>query len=66
MPSPAVVEVLEAEGMPPTRGSTNEAVPQPSVVSKRSKHTRVTYEISTLHCDTIKNDFWLEHPKILT
>ncbi|KAF8529895.1 tRNAHis guanylyltransferase [Gautieria morchelliformis] len=68
MPSPVIVEVLEAEGMPPTAGSTDEAVPQSSlsVVSKHSKKTRVTYEISTLHCDIIKDDFWSEHPKILT
>jgi hypothetical protein len=60
-------EIQKAEVTTAADASANEPVPPPtqSMANKYPK-TKVVHEVSVLHCDIIKNGFWLEHPNILT
>ncbi|KIJ52478.1 hypothetical protein M422DRAFT_243262 [Sphaerobolus stellatus SS14] len=35
------------------------------VAKKRQKKPKVVYEVTVLHCDIIRDEFWKEHPDIL-
>ncbi|KAF8577581.1 tRNAHis guanylyltransferase [Ramaria rubella] len=56
-------ETLHIE-TPPVDAFTAEA-PHQLITKKHGKKVKPSHQVSVLHCDVIKDEFWLEHPELL-